>query len=216
MALDPSLKQQSISSLQPNPAKTGSTNTGKAGAATQDSRKLLADEFVTLSNNLPEHHSKTTARLDHLLEGVGKDTLFMKETLRNKVAELRLNPSTRLEVRRDVFGRLQAVGNAPAQVLEKISKDLNNSQAFREAFGRTQQNKPTADYLNNAAKLQQAYGVQNQVYSSVISQKGTNSLDEIHFRYQKLKEVVAQSDPAHSIMEPRTTNNSDFSLVLNA
>ncbi|MCP5161790.1 MAG: hypothetical protein H7A00_08980 [Hahellaceae bacterium] len=220
MALSNPLKQSSIPTTQPNASKTGPSATSlEAGkSSTSDPKKILSDEYVTLSNQSPEEGSQRPPRINSLIEGIGKDTLFMRETLRNKIAEMRMNPATRLEVKRDAFGRLQAVGNAPAQTLEKISKDLNNSQSFREAFSRTQQHKPTADYINNASKLQQAYGVSNQVCSSVISHKGDNSLDEITFRYQKLKEIVTHSNDKSPQSNPEayTIKSQDFSLVLNA
>jgi len=217
MALSSTQNQNGIANLQSgvkqgsgSPQATSDTGQIKSG----DAKKLLADEHVTLSNQSPDSQSYGTKNINSLLEGIGKDTLFLKETLRNKIAELRLNPATRIEVKRDTFGRIQAVGNAPATVLDKISKDLNNSQSFREAFTRTQQQKPTADYINNVSKLQRAYGATNQVYNSVLSDKGDNSLTDITLRYQKLKEVVINH--TESTVVDHQPTSADFKFVLNA
>ncbi|UZE97538.1 hypothetical protein [Alkalimarinus alittae] len=148
-------------------------------------------------------------------DAVGKDTAFIKETLRNKLAEVGMNPEMRLEISRDLFGNFQAKGNGIPSAMEQVNKDLTNNKAFHEAFNRLSTDQPTLNYVDNVVKVANAYGVHNNVFSSLVSATpDNNGLSDIAHRYDALKSnVVSMQKPDDQIQE--TQEDEQFRFILN-
>lgn len=122
-------------------------------------------------------------------EQVGKDTAFVRETLRHKLAEYSLNPATRLGVSRAEDGSLGLEGRMPEKNRQQIETDLNNSSDFRAAFNRLSVNEPTLAFVDTALKLNQAYGVDNSLLNTLVSEnRQFNGLQDLVHRYDNLRQ----------------------------
>lgn len=148
-------------------------------------------------------------------DAVGKDTAFVKETLRNKLAEVGMNPEMKLEISKDLFGNFLAKGNGIPSAMEQVNKDLTNNKAFHEAFNRLSTDQPTLDYVDNVVKVANAYGVHNNVFSSLVSATpDNNGLSDIAHRYDALKSnVINVEDSAGKIEESQ--QSKEFRFVIN-
>lgn len=100
---------------------------------------------------------------------VGQDLAYMRETLRHKLAEYKLNPATNVEISRGDDGNISLGGGIPEQTRNRIEQDLNNSKPFREAFSRLSASEPTLHFVDNALKLNKAYGVNNSLLDTLVS-----------------------------------------------
>ncbi|MDX5388646.1 MAG: hypothetical protein LPK24_19185, partial [Marinobacter sp.] len=100
---------------------------------------------------------------------VAQDLSFVRETLRHKLAEYNLHPATALSVGKGENGNAVVEGKLPEELRERIEMDLNNNRGFREAFSRLSVSEPTLHFMDNALKLNQAYGVNNSLLDSLLS-----------------------------------------------
>jgi len=142
-------------------------------------------------------------------EQVGKDTAFVRETLRHKLAEYSLNPATRLGVSRAGDGSLSLEGRMPEKSRQQIETDLNNSRDFKAAFNRLSVNEPTLAFVDTALKLNQAYGVDNSLLDTLVSEnRQFNGLQDLVHRYDNLR----QSARAEQIEAAGRENRYAFSL----
>lgn len=125
---------------------------------------------------------------------VGQDTAFVRETLRHKLAEYQLNPATRVAVSKNSLGQIELDARMPAETRNRIELELNQNSNFRDAFNRLSVNQPTLEYLDNVTKVNKAYGTDNPVVRSLLSQdRQFNQLTDIAHRYEALRQTVASS-----------------------
>ena len=149
-------------------------------------------------------------------DAVGKDSAFIKDTLRNKLAEVGMNPEMKLEISKDLFGNFQAKGNGMPHAMEQVNTDLNNNKAFRDAFNRLSTDQPTLNYVDNVVKVANAYGVANNVFSSLVSETSDNNgLSDIAHRYDALKANVVNSQDIEPFMSDEF-NAEEYRFTLNA
>ncbi len=175
--------------------------------APQDKR-FLSDDPVSIRNQAREQPVKPVSVEQYKLQ-LGQDQAYIKETLRNKLAEYQLSPHTQLNVSKDAFGQLELKGPALQSKLDQIASDLNNSNAFRQAFDRVSQQQPTLNYVDNVVKLSKAYGVSNNLFNSLISdEKEYNGLNDIAHRYQAMK----ASAPVYGDASMSDPQRFEFSL----
>lgn len=162
----------------------------------EEGNGILPEDAVHLKS--PEGHPfKDFPRLSlqNYKQSVGQDVTFVKETLRNKVAEYGLPSQTKLNVSKDVFGNMEVGGHVQPDVLSRIQSDLNNNRAFKGSFDRMSVQEPTLTHLDTADKLSKAYGVGNTVVSAIVSENSEfNSLNDLAHRYQKYRETVSEGD----------------------
>ncbi len=164
---------------------------GKAAANSGQREPGNPDRDVTLTGGKAP---KATSRLavGQYKHDVGQDSAFLKETLRHKLAEYGLNPSTRLGVSRTDTGQLSIEGPMPGGIRRQIEQDLNNNEAFREAFGRLSVNEPTLAFVDTALKLNKAYGVNNSLLDTMVSENQQfNGLQDLVHRYDSLRRTVS-------------------------
>jgi hypothetical protein len=148
-------------------------------------------------------------------DAVGKDSAFVKDTLRNKLAEVGMNPEMKLEISKDLFGNFQAKGNGMPHAMEQVNKDLNNNKAFRDAFNRLSTDQPTLNYVDNVVKVANAYGVANNVFSSLVSEASDNNgLSDIAHRYDALRENVVNTQSIEPFISDEF-NAEEYRFVLN-
>lgn len=172
-----------------------------------NSKGILPDDAVTLLRLKPNTENKTL-KVDHFKTELGQDTAFVKETLKAKLSEYNLNPNTQVVVKRDMFGNIELKGAILQTDIENISRDLNNSQAFKEAFNRLNQQQPTLNYVDNVVKLSNAYGVGNSLFNSLVSDDSEfNQLNDISHRYEALK--------ANASVKPEEAFDTDYEFILN-
>ena len=190
-------------------------NPETGGTSHASANDILPADAVNL--RLQQGLNPTTKKIsvNDYKDAVGKDTAFVKETLRNKLAEVGMNPEMKLEVSRDLFGNFQAKGNGIPSAMEQVNKDLTNNKAFHEAFTRLSTDQPTLDYVDNVVKVANAYGVHNNVFSSLVSATpDNNGLSDIAHRYDALRSnVINMQTPEGQIQESQ--DNEQFKFVLN-
>ena len=190
-------------------------NPEPSGTSHASANEILPADAVNLI--LQQWRNPTTKKIsgNEDKDAVGKDTAFVKETLRNKLAEVGMNPEMKLEVSRDLFGNFQAKGNGIPSAMEQVNKDLTNNKAFHEAFTRLSTDQPTLDYVDNVVKVANAYGVHNNVFSSLVSATpDNNGLSDIAHRYDALRSnVINMQTPEGQIQESQ--DNEQFKFVLN-
>jgi len=76
----------------------------------------------------------------------------------------------------------------PDEIKNKLAQDLNNNKGFQEAFSRLSVTEPTLSFMDNALKLNQAYGVSNSLLDSMVSENQQfNGLQDLVTRYDNLK-----------------------------
>ncbi|MDI9245120.1 hypothetical protein [Marinobacter sp. CHS3-4] len=156
------------------------------------------DDRFTLSERAtqdPGRSKSATLQMTEYRQTIGQDLAFVRETLRHKLAEYQLNPASRLEVEKNEQGDIQLGGGLPADIKNRIEQDLNNSKPFREAFSRLSASEPTLHFMDNALKLNQAYGVNNSLLDAMVSEKQEfNGLQDLIHRYDSLRRSTAASN----------------------
>lgn len=181
-------------------------------ASEQEQRKILRDDAVTLLMQQSANPIKKV-KVESFKGELGQEKSFINETLKNKLAEYRLNPNTRLTIQKDMFGGIELSGSALASDLEKMTQDLNNNKLFKSAFDKLSQQEPTLKYVDNVVKISQVYGVQNNLFNSLISEQNEyNKLNDIAHRYETLKSTTNTGSETENQGSP----SSAFNFVLNA
>jgi hypothetical protein len=159
--------------------EAGSSPDGDRFTPSGDSQ---ADNTVLKSRRLAMSEYKQT---------VGNDLAFVRDTLRHKLAEYNLPPATALNVSKNDSGVIQLSGKIPEDVQNRIENDLNNSKNFKDAFSRLSVSEPTLHFMDNALKLNQAYGVSNSLLDTLVSEnKQFNGLQDLVHRYDTLRRTA--------------------------
>ena len=175
-------------------------------------RKILMDDAVTLIMQQNANPIKNV-KVENFKGELGQEKTFINETLKNKLAEYKLNPNTRLSIEKDGFGNIELKGSLLASDIEKLNQDLNNNKLFKSAFDKLSQQEPTLNYVDNVVKISKVYGVQNALFNSLISdQNEFNKLNDIAHRYEALK----NTKPNEIDFNTETSNSRGFNFVLNA
>ena len=198
----------------PQQLKRQETQNQNASGQQTDSeqRKILMDDAVTLLMQQASNPIKKV-KLENFKGELGQEKTYINETLKNKLAEYKLNPNTRLNIQKDAFGNIELQGSVLASDLERLTQDLNNNKLFKSAFDKLSQQEPTLKYVDNVVKISKVYGVQNSLFNSLISdQNEFNKLNDIAHRYESLKnttETTAENSEG-------SFTKSGFNFVINA
>lgn len=176
---------------RPAPEQSGKDTATKAGLAQPQpagnpgddrftpSGETASDQVIQKSRKLPMAEYKQT---------VGQDLAFVRETLRHKLAEYNLQPATALSVSRNESGAVQVAGQIPEPTRASIETDLNVNRNFKDALSRLSVNEPTLGFMDRALKLNQAYGVNNPLLDTLISENQQfNGLQDLVHRYDNLR-----------------------------
>jgi len=186
---------------------------GAAKAAAPEAPASATDDRFTLSeraNSDAGRPKSTRLQMAEYRQTVGQDLAYMRETLRHKLAEYKLNPSTSVEVSKNDEGRISVGGGIPEGTRNRIEEDLNNSKPFREAFSRLSASEPTLHFVDNALKLNKAYGVTNSLLDTLVSDNQQfNGLQDLAHRYDSLRRTIS-TDQATSYADRK-----NFALSLN-
>jgi len=180
-----------------------------AGSSSGKGKRLLSEDDVTLLR-LEANPNIKKIKVETYKNELGKDNAIVQETLKNKLAEYRLSANTQLKVEKDMLGNVALKGALLQSDLERIGDDLNNSAAFKNSFSRLSQQKPTLDYVDNVAKISSAYGVENSLFNSLLSNdRDFNKLNDIAHRFDALKNTQGK-------INELPVNAEDFHFTLNA
>jgi len=164
-------------------------------AADKNSNKrLLSDDSVTLLQ-IQGSSTLQKIRVESYKNEIGQDKSLINETLKNKLSEYSLNPNTRLSVEKNLFGTFEIKGALLQSDIEKITQDLNNNLMFKDAFSKLSQQEPTLNYVDNVVKISTAYGVSNNIFNSLLSDKNEfNQLNDIAHRYEALRDNTSSTE----------------------
>lgn len=174
-----------------------------------EQRKILMDDAVTLMMQGIENPTKKV-KLESFKGELGQEKTYINETLKNKLAEYKLNPNTRLNIQKDTFGQIELEGSILPSDIKRLTQDLNNNKLFKSAFDKLSQQEPTLKYVDNVVKISQVYGVQNSLFNSLISEQNEfNKLNDIAHRYETLKNTNGASPD-------KQEDHLGFNFVLNA
>lgn len=178
-----------------NTATDGKTATGKAQKPSAEPAPSATDDRFTPSGNNETDPFQIKARrlaMADYKQTVGQDLAFVRETLRHKLAEYQLSPASKMDVSKSDNGGVRLGGNLPPDISARIEKDLNNSKPFREAFSRLSASEPTLHFMDNALKLNKAYGVSNSLLDTITSENQQfNGLQDLVHRYDTLRRSAA-------------------------
>lgn len=181
--------------------------------AAQESPASATDDRFTLSERASFETGRpksTRLQMAEYKQTVGQDLAYMRETLRHKLAEYKLNPATSVEVSKNNEGKISVGGGIPEESRSRIEQDLNNSKPFGEAFSRLSASEPTLHFVDNALKLNKAYGVNNSLLDTLVSDNQQfNGLQDLAHRYDSLRRSI-NSDQATNYADRR-----NFALSLN-
>ncbi|WP_303292266.1 hypothetical protein [Marinobacter sp. SS5-14b] len=139
--------------------------------------------------------------LNQYKQTVAQDLSFIRDTLRHKLAEYNLHPATAVNVSKGENGKTVVEGKFSDELRSKIEQDLNNNRSFSEAFSRLSVSEPTLHFMDNALKLNQAYGVSNSLLNSLVSENQQfNGLQDVLHRFDNLRRnsssgAMAGADP---------------------
>lgn len=191
-------KRPATTSADRDPATGRQGPAGKARTLSAEPAPSATDDRFTPSGNGETDALQIKARklaMADYKQTVGQDLAFVRETLRHKLAEYQLSPATAMEVSRDDNGGIRLGGNLPPDSSALIARDLNNSKPFREAFSRLSASEPTLHFMDNALKLNQAYGVSNSLLDTITSENQQfNGLQDLVHRYDSVRRSVAAGD----------------------
>lgn len=167
----------------------------KARGAKVEVESSPGDDRFTPSENSQADLARLKARklaMADYKQTVGQDLAFVRETLRHKLAEYNLPPATAMTVTRNDTGRIAVEGTIPDKTRALIEQDLNVNRNFRDAFSRLSVNEPTLHFMDNALKLNQAYGVNNPLLDTLISENQQfNGLQDLVHRYDTLRRTAS-------------------------
>lgn len=191
-------KRPASSSKDPNAMSDRKPLTGKARGPSTEPAPSASDDRFTPSGDSETDPLQIKARklaMTDYKQTVGQDLAFVRETLRHKLAEYQLNPAVRMDVSRDENGGVRLGGNLPPDSSARIEKDLNNSKPFRDAFSRLSASEPTLHFMDNALKLNKAYGVSNSLLDTITSENQQfNGLQDLIHRYDSVRRSVVAGD----------------------
>ncbi|MBU2954440.1 hypothetical protein [Marinobacter sp. F3R08] len=181
-------KRQTPPSGTESPAGKVQTNTPETEPSSGDDRFTPSESSAA---NLASLKARRLAMADYK-QTVGQDLAFVRETLRHKLAEYNLHPATALNVSKNESGNVAVDGKMIDSTRAQIEKDLNVNKNFTEAFNRLSVNEPTLHFMDNALKLNQAYGVNNPLLDTLISENQQfNGLQDLVHRYDTLRRSVS-------------------------
>ncbi|RCW64641.1 hypothetical protein DET61_11441 [Marinobacter nauticus] len=167
------------------------------GAATGEPQSSTDDRFTPSQWQERNPASQKTRQLPltQYKQTVAQDLSYVRETLRHKLAEYNVHPATALSVSKTEQGSIQLDGKIPDQVRERIQQDLNNNRGFGEALSRLSVTEPTLHFMDNALKLNQAYGVNNSLLDSLLSENQQfNGLQDVIHRYDSLRRTATPAE----------------------
>lgn len=177
------------------PATGQEASPDRARGAKVEVESSPGDDRFTPSENSQADLARLKARrlaMADYKQTVGQDLAFVRETLRHKLAEYNLPPATALSVAKNDSGNVAVEGNVPDKTRALIENDLNVNRSFREAFSRLSMNEPTLHFMDNALKLNQAYGVNNPLLDTLISENEQfNGLQDLVHRYDSMRRSVS-------------------------
>ena len=180
-------KRQALATNPEAKAARAQTETLETGPNAGDDRFTPSDDSQT---DLGRLKARGLAMADYK-QTVGQDLAFVRETLRHKLAEYNLQPATALNVSKYENGSVAVEGKIADKTRALIEKDLNVNKNFKDAFNRLSVNEPTLDFMDNALKLNQAYGVNNPLLDTLISENQQfNGLQELVHRYDTMRRSV--------------------------
>ncbi len=199
---------------RPAPEGSGQGAPAKAEAAQPQPAGSPGDDRFTPSGDnvadLAKQKSRKLAMAEYK-QTVGQDLAFVRETLRHKLAEYNLQPGTALSVNRGESGSVQVSGGIPEQAKASIEHDLNVNKNFKDAFGRLSINEPTLGFMDNALKLNHAYGVNNPLLDTLVSENQQfNGLQDLVHRYDSLRRSAGTEQFGVA------DNNRNYAFNLNA
>lgn len=199
---------------RPAPEGSGQGAPAKAeGAQPQPAGSPGDDRFTPSGDNVADLANQKSRKLAmaEYKQTVGQDLAFVRETLRHKLAEYNLQPGTALSVNRSESGSVQVSGGIPDQAKTSIENDLNVNKNFKDAFGRLSINEPTLGFMDNALKLNQAYGVNNPLLDTLVSENQQfNGLQDLVHRYDSLRRSAGTEQFGVA------DNNRNYAFSLNA
>lgn len=164
-----------------------SATAGKAGQARPADSRQGNDDTFTLSGGKPQGKTGRLSVTEYRQQ-VGQDLAFVRETLRHKLAEYGMQPTTQIAASRSASGDVQVQGRMPEQPRQRIEQDLNNSREFRDSLQRLSVNEPTLEFVDTALKLNQAYGTSNTVLDTLVSDNQQfNGLQDLVHRYDSIR-----------------------------
>ncbi|TYC59044.1 hypothetical protein FMN52_05915 [Marinobacter sp. BW6] len=186
--------QQAMEKRQTPAGSPDAAATG-AQAKTVETEPAAGDDRFTPSENSQADPGQLKARrlaMADYKQTVGQDLAFVRETLRHKLAEYNLHPATALNVSKTDNGSVAVEGKIADNTRAQIEKDLNVNKNFKEAFNRLSVNEPTLHFMDNALKLNQAYGVNNPLLDTLISENQQfNGLQDLVHRYDTMRRSVS-------------------------
>lgn len=95
---------------------------------------------------------------------------------------------------KDDGGKIEVGGKLAEETRTRIENDLNLNKNFTDAFSRLSVNEPTLHFMDNALKLNQAYGVNNSLLDTLISENQQfNGLQDLVNRYDTLRRSAPTS-----------------------
>lgn len=133
--------------------------------------------------------------VNDLKREIADERHYLDQTLKNKLSEYDLPATTQLSIGKDALGKIVLQGPVLNSQLERISFELNQDPNFTRAYNAVNRQKPTLEYVDNVVKLNKAYGSENKIFSSLLSEKQEfNQLKDITTRYQSLQSQRLSSD----------------------
>lgn len=173
------------------------------------------DRFTPSGDSLTDTGRRSLQKLPlaDYKQTVGQDLAYIRETLRHKLAEYSQSPSTAVSVSKNDSGGIEVNGKLADDARSRIENDLNVNKDFKESFRRLSVNEPTLHFMDNALKLNQAYGVNNSLLDTLVSDNQQfNGLQDLVHRYDNLR----RSAPTATVEAAAQRNTYAFNLNIQA
>ncbi|WP_416398486.1 hypothetical protein [Allohahella sp. A8] len=138
---------------------------------------------------------------------IAPETFAIQNLLRQKLSEHGIPGNTPMALERHEDGKFALVGPLPDALKTRIADEFNQSSELKQVFVKLSTHTPTFEYLRNNLRLQSAYGSENPVFSSLLSEQSShNSLPDITTRLDQLRRLQSQDANAQPVPQASTSD----------
>ncbi|GAA3959043.1 hypothetical protein [Allohahella marinimesophila] len=134
---------------------------------------------------------------------IAPETFAIQNLLRQKLSEHGIPGNTPIALERHEDGKFALLGPLPDALKTRIADEFNQSSELKQVFVKLSTHTPTFEYLRNNLRLQSAYGSENPVFSSLLSEQSThNSLPDLTTRLDQLRRLQAKEATSRPVAQP--------------
>jgi hypothetical protein len=130
---------------------------------TGNASKSVSATLVSAGNGPTSTNAKTEQLINAYRSRVAEDMYFIKQAVKEKMAEYNLSPDVALSLKMNAAGKIEVKGSLNNPILAMIETDLNSNVEMKRTLADHKKNSFMVKYIHQARMLQNAYGQANRV-----------------------------------------------------